>query len=471
LISELSPYPKYKNSQAAWIGKLPAHWQVLPNRALFSEVRDRNFPSEEMLSVTINKGVIKQKALLDESSKKDSSNLDKSKYKLVRPGDIAYNKMRAWQGALGASEYQGIVSPAYVVMRLRKKQFLPAYFNHLFRTPQFAKEAERWSYGITSDMWSLRPEHFRLIQTPVPPPDEQAAIVRFLDWANGRIDRAIRAKKKIISLLNEQKQAIIQQAVTRGLNPNIKMQASGIPWISEAPSHWKWVPIKGHLQKMDYGISEVSTEDGLIRVLTMGNIQKGEVILPKSGGVNLVSDDLLLEHHDLLFTRTNGNPDLVGKVGIFRGLRSDKVTFASYLVRLRAKETTNPEWLHYVLTSNSFWAFAKSHALVNLQTNLNATRYSRFKLPTPPRNEQDEIVKAIVNATAPLFSTISKLTKEIEFLHEYRTRLVTDIVTGKSDVNIAATQLAPEINPTELQLDETVGAEDNEEMEMMGDKE
>ena len=111
---EFKPYPAYKDSGVPWLGEVPEHWEVLPNRALFAEVKDRDHPEEQMLSVTITKGVIRQQALLAGSSKKDSSNLDKSAYKLVRPGDIAYNKMRAWQGAVGVSDYQGIVSPAYV---------------------------------------------------------------------------------------------------------------------------------------------------------------------------------------------------------------------------------------------------------------------------------------------------------------------------------------------------------------------
>src|SRR5207249_6761556 len=144
--------------------------------------------------------------------KKDSSNLDRSAYKLVQPRDIAYNKMRVWQGAIGTSGLRGIISPAYVVMRLRKDDDLASFFHYLYRTPQFAKEAERWSYGIASDMWSLRPEHFRMIYSVRPPRDEQGAIVRFLDHANGRIERAIRAKKKLIALLHEQKQAVIHRA-------------------------------------------------------------------------------------------------------------------------------------------------------------------------------------------------------------------------------------------------------------------
>ena len=184
-----------KDSGVPWLGQVPEHWDVVPNRAVFQEVNERGHEAEQMLSVTITQGIIQQRALLDGSSKKDSSRQDKSAYKLVRPGDIAYNKMRAWQGALGASTLQGIISPAYVVMRPRGENN-PSYYHYLMRTPGFAKEAERWSYGITSDMWSLRPEHFRLIYTVVPEPDEQVAIVRFLAHADRRIRKAIAAKQK-----------------------------------------------------------------------------------------------------------------------------------------------------------------------------------------------------------------------------------------------------------------------------------
>src|ERR1700730_16729552 len=223
MIADLQPYPEYKDSKQLWLGCVPRHWPVLPNRALFAEVKERGYPDEEMLSVTITQGIIRQTALLTDSSKKDSSRQDRSAYKLVQPRDIAYNKMRAWQGAIGASELRGIVSPAYVVMRLRNKENLQRYFHYFYRTPHFAKEAERWSYGITSDMWSLRPEHFKMIYTPQPPPEEQAAIVRFLDWANGRLERAIGVKRKVIALLNEQKQVIIHRAVTRGLDPDVRL--------------------------------------------------------------------------------------------------------------------------------------------------------------------------------------------------------------------------------------------------------
>ena len=137
---KLVSYPKYKDSDVQWLGDVPEHWEVLPNRALFNKINKCNHSDEQMLSVTIKKGVIRQSTLLEETSKKDSSNLDKSNYKLVLPGDIAYNKMRAWQGAIGVSPYRGIISPAYIVVRLRGAGN-SHYFHFLFRTPSFAMEA------------------------------------------------------------------------------------------------------------------------------------------------------------------------------------------------------------------------------------------------------------------------------------------------------------------------------------------
>src|SRR5262249_34062706 len=229
--------PAMKDSGALWLGRVPEHWSVLPNRALFVEVKERDRPNEDMLSVTITRGVVRQSVLLEGTSKKDASNLDRSAYKLVQPGDIAYNKMRAWQGAIGVSSFRGIVSPAYVVVRPREASSA-AFFHQLFRTPMFAKEAERWSYGITSDMWSLRPEHFKMIYSVAPPLKEQIAIVRFLAHADEPMRRYIRAKQKLIKLLEEEKQAIVREAVTRGCDPNVALKPSGVEWLGDVPAHW-----------------------------------------------------------------------------------------------------------------------------------------------------------------------------------------------------------------------------------------
>lgn len=246
----LPRYPEYQDSGVDCLGEIHAHWDLLPHRAIFQEVIECGYPDEEMLSVTISKGVILQSQLLANSSKKDSSNIDKSNYKLVRVGDIAYNKMRAWQGAIGASKYRGIISPAYIIVRLREENN-PMYHHYLFRIPPFHTEAERWSYGITSDQWSLRYDEFKQIYSPIPPPDEQGEIVRFLDAAEYRIRRYIRAKQRLIKLLSEQKGAIIQHAVTKGLDPDAPMKDSGIEWLGEIPSHWEVRRIKSFMREID----------------------------------------------------------------------------------------------------------------------------------------------------------------------------------------------------------------------------
>ncbi len=463
MISDNKPYSAMRDSGVPWLGAVPAHWEVLPNRALFAEVTARDNIDEQMLSVTIKRGVIEQQQLLTDSSKKDSSRQDKSAYKLVCPGDVAYNKMRAWQGAVGVSELRGIVSPAYIVMR-PVGSVVPRYFHYLLRTRVFAKEAERWSYGITSDMWSLRPEHFKLIYCCLPSNKEQAAIVRFLDHADRRIRKAIRAKQKLIVLLGGQKQAIIHRAVTRGLDPDVRLKHSGVEWFGAVPEHWEMMPLKRAFLSMDYGISESSSDTGAIPMLTMGHLKDGRVTVPPSGGVNSVDSSLLLKAGDLLFNRTN-SPALVGKVGLFTGYDSP-VTFASYLVRMRPHLHHEPEYLNTVLNDALFLSAARSEAIPSLhQSNLNPTRYGRLHLVLPPQSEQRQIFQALEQETADIVGGINVAQNEISLLREYRTRLIADVVTGKLDVREAAARLPDEGEAAEEALDDAVLAESDEDID------
>lgn len=451
--SNIKSYPNYKPSGVEWLGDVPTHWEVLPNRAIFVEVNEQNCPDEQMLSVTIVNGVILQQELLKDTSKKDSSRLDKAAYKLVQPGDIAYNKMRAWQGAVGASEYRGIISPAYVVQRPRNGNN-SRYLHHLLRTPAFSKEAERWSYGITSDMWSLRPEHFKMIYTCVPPLPEQTAIVRYLYHADERICRYISGKEKLIQLLEEEKQAVIHRAVTCGLDPNVRLKPSGVEGISDVPVHWEVMPIKRAFLSMDYGISESESDSGTIRLLTMGHLKDGRVMVPSNGGVDSVDPYLLLQIGDLLFNRTNSQ-ELVGKVGLFVGHESP-VTFASYLVRMRPRPNHEPEYLNMVLNSTSFQSRARREAIPSLhQSNLNPTRYGRLHIALPSKEEQWTILRILQKETRSLRNAISRTRRQIELIQEYRTCLIADVVTGKIDVREAAAGLLDEVNGPEPP--ETVG--------------
>jgi type I restriction enzyme, S subunit len=166
-------YESYKPSGVKWIGDIPGNWDVCRNIGLFDERKDINRPEMELLSVTINRGVIKQEEITE---KRDSSNEDKSKYKVVRKDDLAYNKMRMWQGAIGRSEYEGIVSPAYVILSPRDSLY-SRYYHYLFRTEAFIAEANRHSYGLCLDMNPVGQVKFLHLWPGQIPPGGTAPIV------------------------------------------------------------------------------------------------------------------------------------------------------------------------------------------------------------------------------------------------------------------------------------------------------
>ena len=449
-ITDSRPYPAYKPSGIEWLGDVPAHWDVLPNRAIFVEVNEQNFPDEQMLSVTIVNGVIRQKELLEDTSKKDSSRLDKNAYKLVQPGDIAYNKMRAWQGAVGVSEYRGIISPAYVVQRPRNGNN-SHYLHHLLRTPAFSKEAERWSYGITSDMWSLRPEHFKMIYTCVPPLAEQAAIVRFLDHADQRIRRYIRAKQKLIALLEEQKQTIIHQAVTGQIDvrtgqPYPSYKDSGVEWLGDVPEDWEVVPLRRvTLDSCDgpFGSGLKSshyTEEG-IRVVRLQNIGHGEF---KDSDAAFISSEhyLSLGDHsvisgDVLIAGLGDNNHPAGRACVAPENIIPAMVKADCF-RFRLNQTRiQPRFAALQLTATATVASALlSTGATRQRTNLQATAGRAIGIPSVP--EQNLIVKYITAEVSGIGGAQVAVQREIELLREYCTRLIADVVTGKLDVREAA---------------------------------
>jgi type I restriction enzyme S subunit len=242
-------YERYRDSGVEWLGEVPEHWEVRRNLGVFHERKECNQPGAELLSVTVSQGIIHQSEI---TAKKDSSNDDKSKYKVVKVGDLAYNKMRAWQGAIGISGYDGIVSPAYVVLSPRHRR-LSKYFHYLYRTPQFITEANRLSYGLCDDMNSLRYEHFKTSYSPIPPDPEIDRIVAFLDRKTAEIDALIAKKQRQIELLDEQKAILINRAVTRGLDPKVKFKSSGIEWIGDIPEHWDVKSLKRVSTKVSTG--------------------------------------------------------------------------------------------------------------------------------------------------------------------------------------------------------------------------
>lgn len=464
MIDGLKPYPAMKDSGVPWLGEVPEHWEVLPNRVVFSEVKERNHPDADMLSVTITKGVIRQQVLLQDSSKKDSSNQDKSAYKFVRPGDIAYNKMRAWQGAVGVSDFEGIVSPAYVVQRPGEGAS-PRFLHYLLRTPAFAKEAERWSYGITSDMWNLRPEHFKMIYLCLPPLPEQSAIVRFLDHADRRIRRYIHAKQKLIKLLEEQKQAIIHRAVTRGLDPNVRLKPSGVEWLGDVPEHWEVRKLR----------QCVSIKGGMTPSMEMRRYWDGDIpwVTPKDMKRSLLGDSQVRVTDQAIRETSLRLIPAPAVLMVVRGMiLARRVPIASTTAPVTINQDMKALLPQSGVSANFLAAFLSTvqSAFVPL---IDEAGHGTRRLPTerwrdlcvalPPEQDQADITRFFDSATDSLERAVACTARELSLLREYRTRLIADVVTGKLDVREAAARLPDEVEEPELLDDAEAEAEGDAE--------
>jgi type I restriction enzyme S subunit len=457
----LKAYPEYKDTGQSWIGSVPRHWDVLPNRALFNERIAKNHPDEQMLSVTIKSGVIRQQDLLRSSSKKDSSNEDKSKYKLVIRGDIAYNKMRAWQGAVGASPYRGIVSPAYIVQTLRTSDN-PDFFHYLLRTPAFAKEAERWSYGITSDQWSLRSSDFKQIYCQRPPRPEQDSIVRFLKHREGPTNRLIRAKRRFIEVLHEQERVIIHRGVTRGLDPNSATTPSRTSFWGDVPKHWnvtKLYRVTDPNRPVMYGIvlPGPNVDEGVF-IVKGGNCEPGrlraEFLSRTTFEIESHYVRSRLRANDIVYSIRGsiGSAELVPEELEGANLTQDAA-------RIAPREGIHPIWLLYALRSYAFFAKLDAGAIGATIRGINIRDLKRAELVVPPLPEQVEIAEHLDRELSGIKDLLVRTHRELQLVAEYRTRLIADVVTGKLDVReVQLPASEQEAEPTEntenLDMDE-----------------
>ena len=449
----LKSYPKTKSSGVEWLGIVPKHWDVLPNRAIFSEVNDRGHAEELMLAVTISKGVIPQQELLEDSSKKDSSRLDRSNYKLVQPDDVAYNKMRAWQGALGVSAYRGIISPAYVVQRPQRNA-IARYLHYLLRTPAFAKEAEQWSYGITSDMWSLRPEHFKMIYSCVPPLPEQTAIARFLDHIDRRITRYIRAKEKLIALLDEYKQALIHQAVTGQIDvrtgrPYEEYKESGVEWIGELPAHWQTCRLRNVVSGVTTGSrgwGSFASDEGPL-FIRIANLSRGSLGLRFHDVVRLNLPETAeatrtqIEPDDLLISVTA----YIGSIAVAPP-ELEEAYVSQHVARCKPLKGSNSRWLGYVLLSKLGQAHGQLSLYGGTKDGLSLDDVRNYPILLPPEREQGCIVNWIEQQESAIGAAVGRTRSQLDRIKELRSRLIADVVTGKVDVREAAASLS-DIDP------------------------
>lgn len=418
-------YESYKPSGVKWLGDVPAHWDVCRNIGLFDERKEINHPDMELLSVTINRGVIKQEEITE---KKDSSNEDKSKYKLVRKDDLAYNKMRMWQGAIGRSEYEGIVSPAYIILSPRDK-FYSRYYHYLYRTEAFITEANRHSYGLCLDMNSLRYEDFKTIYSPVPPRHEVERIVTFLDQKTADIDAAITKKERLIELLEVQRHTLIRHAVSCGLNTETTLKVNNAEWLEKTPSHWKIQKIK-YCSKIFRGKfthrprNDPRLYDGPYPFIQTGDVARaGKFITEFKQTLNErgLRVSTLIPKGTIVIT-------IAANIGDISILGFD-ACFPDSVVGFLPGSELERDYFYLALSVMKKQFMASS--IQNTQMNLNVERIGSNSIAIPPLAEQKAIIEWADRVTELSESAQAKLVDEIGALREFKATVIANAVTGR----------------------------------------
>ncbi len=441
MIADLKPYAEYKESGLAWLGRVPGHWSFERTKWRFRTRKELNSSGAQtnILSLTL-RGVVN-------NNPDDPEGLvpkDYRTYQFFAKGDLVFKLIdleNLRTSRVGLVHEDGIMSSAYVRLAPSSPTNI-RYFFHQFYDLYSRGIYNQLGAGVRS---TLGPSDLLNVGIAVPPPAEQAAIVRFLDWANGRLERAILAKRKVIALLNEQKQAIIHRAVTRGLDPSVPLKPSGIPWLGDIPQHWEVSRVKNEFRCLN-------TRRVPLNAVERGAMTSRTYDYYGASGIIDKVDDYLFDDELLLIAEDGANL-------VLRNLPLAIISRGKFWVNNHA-HILKPKrgsivYLAHLLETLSYAPWISGAA----QPKLTQDRLLSISIAVAPPDEQDAIVRHTSEQTRPLITAISRLEREIELLREYRTRLVADVVTGKLDVREAAALLPGEAAPdmaeddTDLSID------------------
>ena len=457
MIADLKPYAEYKESGLTWLGRVPGHWEVRQARHIGRLFKGMGGTKDDAVSdgvpcvrygelyTTYTRFIRATKTFLRPERA--------SEYTPIQYGDVLFAASGETIEEIGKSAVNLMLSPAVCggdVIVLRPT--IPVHSPYLgYAIDSYATASQKSTMCRGTTIKHIYPDELRGLLVPVPPPAEQASIVRFLDWANGRLERAIRAKRKVIALLNEQKQAIIHRAVTRGLDPSVPLKPSGIPWLGDIPQHWEVRRVKQTTRILRGKFShrprnDASLYDGRYPFIQTGVVaQAFKFITGYSQTLNEkgLAVSKLFPSGTLVMT-------IAANIGEVAVLTFD-ACFPDSIVGFVPATQTDRDYLYMVFLCIKPELLRE--APVNTQGNLNVERIGAMGMPFPPLEEQVLISKSVEGETEAFDAAFARLNREIELLREYRTRLVADVVTGKLDVREAAARLPDEVAPDTAECD------------------
>ena len=442
MINDLKPYPEMKDASLPWVGQIPSNWGLVPNRALIRKrkvlVGDRH-ADFRLLSLT-KAGII----VRDISTGRGKFSADMGTSQEVREGDLVFCLFDVPETprTVGLSKHHGMITGAYTVFECKDNQlarFLEAFY--------IAMDDRKLLSPLYSGLRNTIPPPVLLGQkTPLPPVPEQAAIVRFLDHADRKIRRYIRAKQKLIKLLEEQKQAIIHRAVTRGLDPNVRLKPSGVEWLEEVPEHWEVKKIRqcGAISGgLTPNMAERSLWDGDIPWVTPKDMKRftiaGASMTVSARALEATSLKLIPAESVLLVVR---GMILARRVPIAR--TTEPVTINQDMKAIVPSAGIVAGFLAYRMDSAQAAYIPLIDEAGHGTKRFPTERWKDVVLTIPPAVEQNMIVRHLDQATAHIADALDNAQHQIALVRDYRTRLIGDVVTGKLDVREAAAQLPDE---------------------------
>ena len=461
----LKPYPDYKDSGVPWLGEVPKHWKTERAKWLFRKMEQPVRENDEVVTC-FRDGVVTLRK--NRRVRGFTESLQEIGYQGVRRGDLVIHAMDAFAGAIGVSDSDGKGTPVYSVCSPR--QSANAYY-YAFCVREMARS--EWilalAKGIRERSTDFRFKDFASQWVPLPPLPEQAAIVRFLDHADRRIRRYIRAKQKLITLLEEQKQAVIHQAVTGQIDVRTgrryaAYRPSGVEWLGEVPEHWEVkklrqcgkvaggvTPSMDNRNFWDGAIPWITPKDMKREAICDSSIRVAEAAIRETSLRLIDPPAVLMVVRGMILARRVPIAWITGPVTINQDMKA-----------LMPVPEIDPEFMARVLASAQDAFVPLIDEAGHGTRRLPTERWRNLAIAIPPRDEQEEIIESLKISTHTTVATSDRTYREIDLLRAYRTRLIADVVTGKLDVREAAARLPDEVEELEP-LDEADALIDGEE--------
>lgn len=436
-------YPAYKESGVEWIGKIPAGWGVAPLFSISTENREKNTGLKSSNTLSLSYGNIIER---DKNNNFGLLPDSYETYQIVKFGDIIFrltdlqNDKNSLRSAI--SRYNGIITSAYLSIKT-SKNCCPFYISYLMR----AYDCEKVFYSMGGGVrQSLNFKEFKYLPVILPPLPEQQAIARFLDQECGKIDALIAEQERLIALLAEKRQAVISHAVTKGLNPNVPMKDSGIPWIGMVPEGWEVHPLK-NVASVQTGIAKgkevIEQKSVQIPYLRVANVQDGYLDLSEVSRINIDRDQVeryLLRQGDVLMNE-GGDFDKLGRGAIWHGEISPCI-HQNHVFAVRPKSIMS-EWISAVIGSDyaKFYFMTRSKQSTNL-ASISSTNLMLLPIILPSIDDQKNLVKFLENKKSQFENLMNSANSIITLLKERRAALISAAVTGKIDVRAQSKAIA-----------------------------